>query len=140
MFGGYESDLPEDDPLEPPSDDEWGVEGVCEDVQQADSEFEDGGEEEPARKRQHRKLDIPAREARRQKKTNRRKDLARALKSIDKKIKSRKTQWNGGEHGLEAMRARAIRSYLQLVLKGMNGLPASEIAAQSSNLAKTSGG
>ncbi|EGN91677.1 hypothetical protein SERLA73DRAFT_157458 [Serpula lacrymans var. lacrymans S7.3] len=70
----YELDLPEDDPLEPPSDDELGVEGVYEDDQQANSEAEDGGEEKP------------------------------------------------------------------LVLKGINGLPVSEIAAQSSNLAKTSGG
>ncbi|EGN93212.1 hypothetical protein SERLA73DRAFT_156429 [Serpula lacrymans var. lacrymans S7.3] len=45
LFGGYKSDFPEDDPLELPSDDELGVEGVYEDDQQANSEAEDGGEE-----------------------------------------------------------------------------------------------
>lgn len=146
LFGGYEADLPDDEPLEPPilSDDEHEHAGVCEDEHEEDvggcsNDCDSDQNEEPIRKRQRRVLDIPVLEARHHKQRARRIKLERALSSVDKKIRSRKTTWTGGEHGLEAMCARAIRVYLQLVLKGVKGLPASKIAAQSSNLVKFQG-
>lgn len=130
LFGGYESDIPDDKPLDVF---ECEIEGNTDEDNEA-------GQEEPPMKRQWRILEIPAWEARRQKKLSCCKDLERALKSIDGRITSQKTKWDGGEHGLEATRAQAIRSYLQLVLKGSKGIEASEIAAQSHNFSKVYGG
>lgn len=130
LFGGYESDIPDDKPLDVF---ECEIEGDTDEDNEA-------GKEEPPMKRQRHILEIPAREAHRQKKLSRRKDLEHALKSIDGRITSQKTKWDGGEHGLEATCARAIRSYLQLVLKSSKGIKASEIAAQSHNFLKVYGG
>lgn len=94
LFGGYESDIPDDKPLD-----------VFECEIEGNTEDNEAGQEEPPMKRQRRILEIPAREAHRQKKLSRRKDLECALKSIDGRITSQRTKWDGGEHGLEATRA-----------------------------------
>ena len=91
LFGGYESDIPDDEPVD-----------VLESEIEGDTDEDmEAGQEGPPKKRQRCILEIPAWEARR-------KELERALKSIDAKITSRKTKWNGGEHGLEATHAQAI--------------------------------
>lgn len=84
-------------------------------------------------------LDIPVLKMQRRKQQACQLELDCAIKLIDRKIKSRKPTWAGGEYGLKATCARAIQVYLQLVLNEMKGLLASEIAAESSNLEKANG-
>ena len=99
---------------------------------------EDGEESRPRRTR--RALETLVQEARRIAREKHRKELGAALKAIEAIIKSRKTRWAGGEHGLQAHRARAIRSYFQLVVrKNYGGVKASIIAAESHGFAKLHG-
>lgn len=126
---GYESDWLDDSPIDEIADEIMtdNEEGV-----------EDGEESRPRRTR--RALETSVQEARRIAREKRRKELEAALKAIEAVIKSRKTQWAGGEHGLQAHRARAIRSYFQLVVrKNYGGVEASIIAAESHGFAKLHG-
>ncbi|KDQ27883.1 hypothetical protein PLEOSDRAFT_1104556 [Pleurotus ostreatus PC15] len=63
-----------------------------------------------------RKLDVPFRVARSEAHGERRKKVFSALKDIEKVLKSKKTEFHAGNSGLEAMRMRAIRSYLHMVV------------------------
>jgi hypothetical protein len=130
------------------------------DMQQSDSEDEDGGEDggilpaveklsgptiEPDReaspnnhpKRKQHKLDIPVLQARVEAQEKRLKILTSALTDIEKLIRSRKTEFQACERGLQSYRAQAIESYLQLVVrKEIKGIPASETAAEALGFAK----
>ena len=95
LFGGYELDIPDDEPVD-----------VLESEIEGDTDEDiEAGQEGPPKKRQRHILEIPAQEACCQKMLSHRKELEHALKSIDAKITSQKTKWNGGKHGLEAMHA-----------------------------------
>jgi len=127
---GYESDLADDEPINMVSEDEGG------DLDGADSKESN----EPRRKRR-RTLEVPVTVQRRLAGDIRRKELGKALDTIEKFIKSRKTAFPGGDHGLQAQRARAIQSYLQLIVrKGFKGVNASEMAAMTHGFGKTNGG
>ena len=128
---GYESDLANDEPIDMLSKDEGG-----------NSDTEDGSNE-PHRK--HRRiLEVPAREQRCLAHLTcdiHRKELEKALKAIEKFIRSRKTTFTGGDHGLQAQQARAIQSYLQLIVqRGFKGVKASEMTAVTHGFGKTNGG
>ncbi|KAJ7276724.1 hypothetical protein C8J57DRAFT_1223449 [Mycena rebaudengoi] len=69
-----------------------------------------------------RKLEIPAREMQKQKKTAQKLELQKALGDIQKQIKSKKTVFAAGPNSLQEYRARAIQSYLIMVVKGARGL------------------
>lgn len=128
VWPGYESDLPEDAGIDELSDDEF-------------SDEEDEDVEPRMKRRRRRTLEVPAREARRIAREKRRKDLEKALTEIEKLIKSRKTQWSAGEHGVQARRARAIQSYFHLVVrKGYRGVQASQMAAETHGFGKTHSG
>ena len=90
FFGGYESDIPDNEPLNIP---EVPTNEPTED------------EEGLSRKRWHQVLDISVQDAQHQKQSARHKVLECALKSIDRLVVSQKTKWNGGEHGLEVKHA-----------------------------------
>ena len=101
---GYESDLADDDPIDMLSE---GEGGILENV---------GKESNEPHKKCRRTLEVPAREQRRLACDIRRKELEKALDTIEKFIRSRKTKFTGGDHGLQAQRARAIQCYLQLIV------------------------
>ncbi|THH32729.1 hypothetical protein EUX98_g1481 [Antrodiella citrinella] len=93
----------------------------------------------PPLKRQ--RLEVPYREARKQKMQEHRNELTTALTIIDKRIKSAKTEFEAGTHGLQARRASCIRSHLHMVLhNGRTAKEASECAAESHGLARRWGG
>ncbi|KAF9502066.1 hypothetical protein BDN71DRAFT_1500217 [Pleurotus eryngii] len=68
-----------------------------------------------------RKLDVPFRVARLEAHGERRKKVLSALKDIEKVLKSKKTEFHAGNSGLEAMRMRAIQSYLHMVVHNGRG-------------------
>src|SRR6266404_3168620 len=71
----------------------------------------------------------------------RKKVLGQALLAIQCLLWSKKTQLEGGENGLQAYRARAIQSYLTMVVKrGHLSVDASERAAKSQGFAAKWGG
>ncbi len=71
----------------------------------------------------------------------RKKVLGQALSAIQCLLRSKKTQLEGGENGLQAYRARAIQSYLTMVVKrGRLSVDASERAAESQGFAAKWGG
>ena len=121
VWPGYQSDLPED--VESSDEDNWE-------------------EEEPRMKKQRRRtLEVPAREAHRIKREKRKIEWMKGLTEIDKLVKSRKTQWEAGEHGVQAQRARAIQSYLHLVVRnGHSRINASQMAAETHGFSATHGG
>jgi hypothetical protein len=63
-----------------------------------------------------RKLDVPVRVARKKAKERRGIVLSKALEDIDKLIRSRRGIFQAGRTGLQAYRARAIKSYLHMVV------------------------
>ncbi|KAJ7127915.1 hypothetical protein C8R44DRAFT_911203 [Mycena epipterygia] len=93
----------------------------------------------PPRKR--RKLDIPVREMRKMARQKKSKELQKALDDIQKLIRSNKTVFVAGRNGLQSYRARAIQSYLLMVVKnGRLEVEASEKAAESQGFAARWGG
>ncbi|KAF9552830.1 hypothetical protein CPC08DRAFT_646425 [Agrocybe pediades] len=88
-----------------------------------------------------RRLDIPFRVARRKAKEERRAALEGGLRDIEKMIGSAKTKFVSGRQGLQARRARAIHSYLLMVVKnGRKGIEASQRAAEAQGFAENWGG
>ena len=88
-----------------------------------------------------RRLDIPYRVVRQQIQDDRRKHLERGLSDIDKIFESTKVNFEVGREGLQARRARAIRSYLYMVVKnGREGIEASERAAEAQGFSAKWGG
>ncbi|KAJ3820387.1 hypothetical protein F5880DRAFT_1451657, partial [Lentinula raphanica] len=92
-------------------------------------------------KPKRRKLDISARAARQEQFQKRQEDLECALKNIGKVIVSRRYEFQAGDHGLQARRARAIQSYLHMVVQnGRKRIDASQRAAESQQFAPSWGG
>ncbi|KAK7042832.1 hypothetical protein R3P38DRAFT_3449566, partial [Favolaschia claudopus] len=93
----------------------------------------------PPRKRC--KLDVPVRQERRQKQEARQLEFKKALNDIQQHIKSKKTKFVSGKNSLQEYRARAIQSYLIMVVKrGRLTVEASERAAESQGFAAKWGG
>lgn len=89
----------------------------------------------------HRKLDVPYRVERAEKRKRQLDDLAAALQDIEKVILLKKTQFAGGIHGLQAKRAHTIQSHLLLVVRnGRNFTDASQCAAESHGFVSGWGG
>lgn len=90
---------------------------------------------EPARKR--RRLEIPVRQARARKQAEVALQRRRALHDLQKLMISRKTQFESGEHGLQARRARAIESCLHMMVQDKEKMMvASRIAARAHRFAE----
>ncbi|KIY60956.1 hypothetical protein CYLTODRAFT_447875 [Cylindrobasidium torrendii FP15055 ss-10] len=83
---------------------------------------------------------IPVRHQRLMKKEACRKELEKARDSITSHIRSKRTVWEGpGLHSIQARRARAVESHLNLVLKGETHTDASETAAKAHGWSKNHG-
>ena len=96
--------------------------------------------EGPQRKRR-KMLEVPAQEARRIAHESRAAEFKKDLEDLEKHIKSQKTMFEAGNNGLQATRARAIQSYLHLIVrKGHKKIEASEMSALTSGFAATTGG
>lgn len=81
------------------------------------------------------RLEVPHRVARQKAKEERCALLQQDLMDIEKVIASKKTQFVSRYKGLQAYCARAIHSYLFIIVKnGRNGIEASERAAESKAL------
>ncbi|KIL55377.1 hypothetical protein M378DRAFT_90974 [Amanita muscaria Koide BX008] len=90
----------------------------------------------PAPPLKRRRLDIPARVKIRKAREERQKKLVLALQDIEKLIKSKQDIFEAGQNGLQAYRARAIQSYLRMVVHNKrDGMTASQIAAESQGFA-----
>jgi len=138
----YDSDTSNDEPMDCEGDEDegWGdeqpEEGEPSQVEGAEGRSEP--EDQTRRKRQ--KLDVPVLTAHRTARENKRKILESALKDIEKRIRSRKTEFDAGSRGLQSYRAQAIKSYLRLVVrKNYKGIPALEAAAEAFGFAKKMG-
>jgi hypothetical protein len=109
-----------------------------------DEEETEETEEEPESEGSQRKrkmLEVPAQEALRIAHENRMAEFKKGLDNLKKHIKSRKTIFEAGDNGLQAMRARAIQSYLHLIVrKGHKKIKASEMSALTSGFAARTGG
>ncbi|KAJ7355303.1 hypothetical protein DFH08DRAFT_912378 [Mycena albidolilacea] len=87
----------------------------------SEDEADDEGDKPPPKKRVRRKLDIPA--------------------HIEKLIASKRTAFDAGQNSLQAYRARAIQSHLQMVVRNKRkAIEVSEIAAESQGFAPKWGG
>ncbi|KDQ30052.1 hypothetical protein PLEOSDRAFT_1036066 [Pleurotus ostreatus PC15] len=87
------------------------------------------------------KLEVPARVTKAQARENRQTKLESALTDITKLLKSERMVFHAGKAGLEASRARAIQSYLRMVLKNQcRRIDASEQSAESQGFAVKHGG
>lgn len=88
-----------------------------------------------------RKLEVPARVAKAKIRDERRKKLEKALEDIGKQIKSQRMVFQAGKAGLQSYRARAIHSYLHMVLHNSRKVvDASERSAESHGFAAQYGG
>jgi len=136
----YESDTSNDELIDCEGDEDgrWGDDWP----EEGGSNSFAGNEENPSQpQRKRQKLNIPVLLARRTACENKRKILEGALKDIEKHIRSRRTAFVGGSHGLQSYRAQVIESYLRLVVrKNYKGIPASETAAEAFGFAKKWGG
>jgi hypothetical protein len=129
---GYESDVPDDEPLKDLADD---------DAVESSREAEDEPIEVASKGQQCRKLDIPVLKAWENVCNERRKRLQQALDDIEKLIKSKQTSFDAGQKSLQSYRALAIQSHLHMVVQnGRGAVDASEIAAESHGFAKIWGG
>ncbi|KJA16237.1 hypothetical protein HYPSUDRAFT_193377 [Hypholoma sublateritium FD-334 SS-4] len=148
IFTGYLSDL---------SDDQLQLEDEVSMIHTRDPEDEDIPSANPAgpsdsipsplfniRKPaplKRRRLDVPSRVARQKAREERCAILQRGLTDIEKVIGSTRTNFVSGREGLQAYRARAIQSYLFMVVKnGRKGIEASERAAESQGFSAKWGG
>ncbi|KAK0431882.1 uncharacterized protein EV420DRAFT_1285416 [Desarmillaria tabescens] len=92
----------------------------------------------PLKRRRH---EIPIRVQRQQERARRKEELQKALNAIEKLIRSKTHIFDAGANGLQAYRARAIQSYLTMVVKnGRKGVDTSERAAESQGFAAKWGG
>ncbi|KAG1775117.1 hypothetical protein EV702DRAFT_1180521 [Suillus placidus] len=88
-----------------------------------------------------RKLDVPYREQRRLAKETRLDEMKKALTSIEKLLKAKKTLFVGGPNRLQAKRTCSIQSYLTMVIKiKWLSIDASRRAAESHGFAANWGG
>ncbi|KAF8130404.1 hypothetical protein K438DRAFT_1999438 [Mycena galopus ATCC 62051] len=88
-----------------------------------------------------RKLDIPVRQMRKIAREKKAEELKKAFTDIKKLMKSKKTVFVAGNNELQSYRARAIQSYLGMVVEnGRLGIEASERAADSQGFAAKWGG
>ena len=152
IFTGYFSDISEDEPLpededhENDADDERDLEAptvmttvtaIAETIANSSNSFRI--QAPPPVKR--RKLAVPIRVARRKAREERRMQLVKALEDIERLIKSKRAVFEAGQAGLQAYRARAIKSYLHMVVHNRrNGIDASQRAAESQGFAAKWGG
>lgn len=135
---------PNDDTL---GDDEPVFTGYLSDLSSEDSsssseeEADDERDKPPPAKRARRKLDVPARTVRICAREDRLKALQSGLKDIEKLIGSKRTEFDAGQNSLQAYRACAIQSHLQMVVNNKRkAIEASEIAAESQGFAAKWGG
>lgn len=88
-----------------------------------------------------RRLNVPSCVTRQKAQDERRALLQRGLVDIEKHIASKKTRFTAGREGLQAYRARAIQSYLHMVVKnGRKGIDASERASEVQGFSPKWGG
>lgn len=88
-----------------------------------------------------RKLEVPVLVQREKKQKERERILREAFADLNKVNKSTKTKFVGGANGLQARRARAMASHLQLVTKNDRTFTvAADIAAESHGFARKWGG
>lgn len=93
----------------------------------------------PPRKR--RKLDVPAHVLCHCAKKERQKELMKVLRDIEKLLQSKHNVFIAGHSGLQAYQARAVQSYLQMVVhNGRKSFDASKRAAESQGSAAKWGG
>jgi hypothetical protein len=110
------------------------------DIEEEKKTEEEPGLEVPQGKRR-KMLEVPAREALQIARESRVTKFKKGLDNLKKCIKSRKTIFEAGDNGLQAMRARAIQSYLHLIVrKGHKKVEASEMSALTLGFAATTGG
>ncbi|KAJ3768680.1 hypothetical protein FB446DRAFT_694658 [Lentinula raphanica] len=116
--------------------------GYASDVESESTDDSDNEvEEQVAREVKRRKLDVSVKTLREQARKKKREDLESCLKAINKVIVSRRYEFEAGDHGLQARRARAIQSHLHMVVRnGRNWIDASERAAESQFFAPSWGG
>jgi hypothetical protein len=115
-------------------EDDWPEEDQVEEDESRGMHSEDEMIEPESQLRQkQRKLDVPVLKAREKKCSI----LKSALVDIQKLIRLRRTNFEGGARGLQSYRAQAIESYLHLVVNGnQNSIPASETAAEGLGFAR----
>lgn len=95
----------------------------------------------PCPPHKRRKLDIPARRAQQLTLEAKQNSLEKALTDIEKLIRSRRDVFEAGRNGLQAYRARAIQSCLQMMIwNHRKFIDASERAAESQGFAVKWGG
>jgi hypothetical protein len=140
VFTGYASDMSDDVDIAVPEDNNSGN-----DANDSESDNENAPETSfatqppPPLKRQ--RLNIPARIARQRARERRQAELESAQQAIEKLIESKKEVFKSGQNGLQAYRARAIQSYLHMVVcNKQKGIDASQRAAESQGFAEKWGG
>src|ERR1700720_128941 len=106
-----------------------------------EDETEEEPESEGSQRKRRKMLEVPAREALQIAHENRMAEFKKGLDNLEKHIKSRKTIFEAGDNGLQTTRARAIQSYLHLIVrKGHKKIKASEMSALASGFAARTGG
>src|SRR5882762_564391 len=112
-----------------------------EDDLEDEEETEEEPESEDSQRKRRKILEVPAREVLRIARENRMAEFKQGLDDLEKHIKSRKTLFEAGDNGLQATRARAIQSYMHLIVrKGHKKIKASEMSALTSGFAARTGG
>ncbi|KAF8234683.1 hypothetical protein L208DRAFT_1376807 [Tricholoma matsutake] len=95
----------------------------------------------PPPPRKQRKLDVPAHVLCHCAKKERQKELMKVLRDIEKLLQSKHNVFIAGHSGLQAYQARAVQSYLQMVVhNGRKSFDASKRAAESQGSAAKWGG
>jgi len=151
IFTGYCSDisenelLPEDEEVENQADDECesqtSLATAIATSRSAHSESSSTFRVREPLPLKKRKLVVPIRVERKKVRDERQLQLTKALTDLEKLIKSKKELFHGGQAGLQAYRARAIKSYLHMVVHNRRkGIEASEMAAESQGFAAKWGG
>jgi len=144
IFHGYISDMSEDEWEEENEDQEEGNEVENSSLGQSLS-MQAGSSSElvPPVPKCH-KLDIPLIEMKKRALEAKQLQYQKALEAIEKLIASKKSQFDSGNNGLQAYRARAIQSCLRMFLqsgkKKRRLIDASERAAESHHFAAKWGG
>ncbi|KAF7308048.1 hypothetical protein MKEN_01167100 [Mycena kentingensis (nom. inval.)] len=137
FVGGYASDF--DDEVEDEEEERDASITVSTDSTQPPAKGSIHTFFKPAAKR--RKLDVPVRQARAEKAQARKQERINGLDAIERLIVSRKTEFQAGNHGLQARRARCIQSCLHMILNnGRGSVDASERAAEANGFSKDWGG
>ncbi|KAI5990947.1 hypothetical protein EDD15DRAFT_2169699 [Pisolithus albus] len=140
VFTGYLSDLPDSgsDSNDEPDSDPTGQSVSGDPIPRNPHPFPAVRPPPPLKRR---RLEIPASAARQQARIQKQKALESALEDIEKLICSKKNVFDTGQHGLQAYRARAIQSYLWMVVHNKKRhVDASERAAESQGFSERWGG